>query len=65
MKITKVKLTFQQWLAEVDAICIQNVGLSIHDLEDFLWADTYEKNRTPAQAYKTFYNKVIKPSMFF
>lgn len=63
MKVAKIKLTFEQWLAQVDAICIQNVGLGIEDFDDFLWADTYEKNRTPEQAYKTFYNKVIKPLM--
>jgi hypothetical protein len=63
MASVKTKLSFEQWLAEVDEICIAEVGLSIHDLDDFLWFDTYEKNRTPKQAYKTFYNKVIKSFM--
>ena len=57
------KLNFEQWLTEVDNICITQTGLSIYDLEDLLWADAYENNRTPKQAFKSFYNKVVKPYM--
>lgn len=57
------KLTFKQWLIEVDKLCLADTGLSIHDLADFLWTDAYENNRSPKQAYKSFYNKEIKPYM--
>lgn len=63
MPTSKTKLTFTQWLAQVNVLCITKTGLRIEDLEDYLWADAYEKNKTPKQAFKSFYNIAIKPYM--
>ena len=57
----KTKLTFAQWLKQVDMLCRAKTGLSIDDLEDYRWADAYENNKTPKQAFTSFYTVAVKP----
>jgi hypothetical protein len=45
-----MQMTYNQWVKEVDRLIIQQVGLSMHDLPDWLSRDAYEDNISPEEA---------------
>lgn len=46
--------TFNNWLAAADQLLLDQIGLSLHDLEDFHWDLMYEDDHTPAEAIQDF-----------
>lgn len=42
-------MTYEQWMAVVDAIVEERTGLSQYDLPDWLSRDSYESGMTPEQ----------------
>ena len=41
---------FARWLAAADRWCMGKVGVSIHDLADWVWRDGFESHMTPQDA---------------
>jgi len=41
--------TLRQWIAEVDAIISQRIGISVHDLADFAIWDSWNDGVTPEE----------------
>lgn len=58
---TKSSLTFEQWEAELDAICEDILGESLHDLPDYLTRDGYEDGLTPTE----FFNREMNEEQLF
>ena len=54
-----MKLTFEQWLTNVNRHLINMVGLEIDDLPDYCYRDAYEYNESPASVAR----KVIKEAL--
>lgn len=46
----KTKLTFEQWLREVDRAVVAKVGLSYQDLPDCCYRDWYDQGVSPKGA---------------
>lgn len=46
------KVTFEAWLAKVDAAIRAKTGLTLRDLDDCPYADWYEDGVSPATAAK-------------
>lgn len=42
--------TFEEWMKAVDAHCVAQLGLSVHDLPDCCFADWYEDGIGPKSA---------------
>lgn len=45
-----MKLSFDQWRAQVNLIILRNYGLSLDDLPDVCLMDWYEDETTPRRA---------------
>ena len=43
---------FAAWLLVADALCLRRVGVSIFDLSDWSWRDTYDSGETPGAAVR-------------
>ena len=48
--MAKVKLSFEEWLKEVDEILWSKVGLSKDDLPDCSYRDWYDEGMSPVRA---------------
>jgi hypothetical protein len=48
--MTSKRKTFEEWMAQVDAILIKRFGIESADLPDCCYADWYEDGFTPSQA---------------
>lgn len=44
------KLTWDEWIAEVNELLWLKLGMSYLDLDDFLWRDYYDINVPPEDA---------------
>lgn len=40
-------MTFDQWMHEVDRLCLSLYGISIHDLPDMCFRDAYNAGASP------------------
>jgi len=47
-------MTFAEWLAAVDSILLDAIGLSYRDLGDGPWADYFADELSPAEALDAF-----------
>lgn len=45
-------ITFEQWMAQVDAAVQRMTGCSAYDLADYLYADAFEDGIPPERAAK-------------
>lgn len=45
-----MKLTFNQWMRQVDRLLEAALGLSSMDLSDQCWRDMYDDERSPTDA---------------
>lgn len=52
----KKKLSFKEWMNEVDEEVVKKTGFSVYDLPDFLFDDAFKDGKTPVYVAK----KVIK-----
>lgn len=47
---TKSKgITFEEWLRKVENVVENRIGMSIHDLEDYDFQNSYEEDQTPSE----------------
>ena len=46
------RLTFESWLARVDAIITNTVGIGMDDLQDMCYRDMYDDGYSPKEAAK-------------
>lgn len=44
---TKLKLSFDEWMSTVDKIAINATSMSIHDLPDMRFRDSYDNGESP------------------
>jgi hypothetical protein len=44
---------FEAWMAEVDKLFIEKIGLTSGDLADMCWRDWFDDGLTPKQAVAT------------
>lgn len=42
-------VNFEQWMKEVNDLCLAQYCLSIHDLPDMLFRDAYDDGQTPEE----------------
>lgn len=47
-------MDFQSWLRAVDRYVSGRIGLSIHDLEDYMWRAEYDSGASPEEAGRQF-----------
>jgi hypothetical protein len=45
-----MKLTFNQWMKEVDKILVANLGIGSSDMRDRNWRDAYDDESSPQTA---------------
>lgn len=50
---------FNKWMEAVDAFCIEKIGLSVHDLDDYSWAEACADGLTPEQAFNDYYEWIF------
>ena len=60
---------FDSWLAKVDFMVVQELGIGIADIPDFFWYDKFVDHKTPRQAFKEWmkddqygYKALFEPS---
>ena len=49
------RMSFEQWMAKVDAILMKKCGLDSRDLDDWRYADAFEEGESPAHAARDAY----------
>jgi hypothetical protein len=45
-------ISFNEWMAQVNALVLHKTGVSVHDLADMSFHDWYDDGITPPQAVK-------------
>ena len=47
-------MSYEEWMETVDALFLQEFGLTHNDFEDNLWMDAYISGESPKSAFDTF-----------
>lgn len=47
-------MSYNEWIAQVDALLVKAIGVSHDDLEDYLWHDDFEDGLEPVEAVDEF-----------
>lgn len=55
----KEEKAFDEWMAKVDVICLDKIGLSVYDLDDYNWAGCFEIELTPREAFNEYYEWIF------
>lgn len=44
-------MSFKEWMTELDLICWSNYGMSIHDLPDMCFRDSFDDDLSPLEFF--------------
>jgi hypothetical protein len=47
-------MSFKQWMDQVNELSYKTISLSVYDLEDYCWRDSYEGEMSPGEALYDF-----------
>lgn len=50
---------FAEWMAKVDAICMDRIGLPSADLDDYAWAEACADGLSPLEAFNDYYEWIF------